>query len=219
MKGLSVRDEPQTDVVSEIARLRTAIDREAAGADRMLNGDPSASEPDYLRDRVPEYRELSRQLAALRARVARARSHIHDPTMLRAELATLLSFAATLRGDAEAWHSMLAGRLEQLERQEAAAREQAARMVAERERMAAEREALAQQRDTLQQQIDQIAERMASNTGGECRRTIPVLRLDEHLSVCSITVRSPRRGFRPGRCWLVTASHACDEVRVMRSYG
>ncbi len=205
-------DAPQTNVLSEIARLRTAIDHEAVCADRMLNGRTSASEHDYPRGEVPEYRELNRQLSALRERVARAHSFIEDQTMLRAELATLLSFAATLRRDAELWRSMLAGRLKELERQEAAARE-------ERKRLAVEREALARHRDALQRQIDQTAERMAKDTGGECRRTIPVLRIAEHLSVCSITVTRPRRGFRPGRCWLVTPNHSCDEVRVMRNYG
>jgi small-conductance mechanosensitive channel len=185
----------------------------------MLNEDPSASEHDYPRGGVPEYRELNRQLAALGEHVARAQSRLEDQIMLRAELATLLSFAATLRADAEAWRSALPGRLKELERHEAAVREQRDRLAAERDRMAAEREALVRQRDDLQWRIDQTAERLAQDTGGECRRTLPVLTLGEHLSVCSITVRSPRRGFRPWKCWLVTLSNSRDEVLVTRSYG
>ena len=58
-----------------------------------------------------------------------------DPTLLRAELATLLSFAKTLAADSITWRDDFAAALRELERREAAAR-------AQRERGTAEREAL-----------------------------------------------------------------------------
>jgi hypothetical protein len=204
-------DALQTDVKSEIARLRTAIDCEAASANRMLNEHPSASEVDYPRLGLAEHRELNRQLAALDECVARARSRGEDQLLLRAELATLLSFAKTLRGDAEAWRAALADGLKEVERQQATAR-------AERDRLAAKRVALVRQRDALQSQIDQTAERMARASGGECRRTMPVLRLGADLSVCSVSVTSPRRGLRLGKSWLVTLNDSREEVVVRRSY-
>jgi hypothetical protein len=201
-------DELQTDVVSEIARLRAAIDRKAGSTDRMLNDHPSAREDDYPRWGAAEHRELNRQLAALDERVARAQSRGEDLLLLRAELATLLSFAKTLRDDAAAWRLALPVGLEEVERQQAAAR-------AERERLAAERAALVERRDALRWQISQTARRMAQDSGGECRPTLPVFRLGEDLSVCSVSVRSPRRGLRPSRWSLVTLNESRDEVVVV----
>jgi hypothetical protein len=204
-------DQLQTDVSSEIARLRTAIDREAASADRMLNEHPSATEDDYPRWGVAEHGELNRQLAALDECVARAQSRGEDQLLLRAEFATLLSFAKTLRGDAEAWRAALADGLKEVERQQATER-------AERDRLAAERAALVRQRDALQSQIVQTAQRMARDSGGECRRTMPVFTLGADLSVCSVSVTSPGRGLRPGKSWLITLNDSREEVVVRRSY-
>jgi hypothetical protein len=177
----------------------------------MLNEHPSATEDDHPRWGVAEHRELNRQLAALDERVARARSRGEDQLLLRAEFATLLSFAKTLRGDAEAWRSALADGLREVERQQATAR-------AERDRLAAERAALVRQRDALRSQIEQTAERIARDSGGECRRTMPVFRLGADLSVCSVSVTSARRGLRPGKSWLVTLNDSRKEVFVRRSY-
>jgi hypothetical protein len=203
-------DQLQTDVMSEIARLTAAIDREAASADRMLNDHPSAGEDDYPRWGVAEHRELNRQLVALDQYVARARSRGEDQLLLRAELATLLSFAKTLRGDAEAWRLALPEGLKEHERRQAAAR-------AESQRLAAERAALIERRDALRRQIDQTARRMAQDNGGECRPTLPVFRFGEDLSVCSVSIKSPRRGFRPGNWSLVTLNESGDDVVVRRS--
>lgn len=202
--------EPHTDVRAEIARLRTAIDHEATSATRTLTELPP--EHGFARGETPEHRDLNRQLSALEEHVSRAESRSEDQLLLRAELATLLSFATTLRVDAARWRSALGDHLRELERQAAAAREQ-------QDTVAAEREALVRQRDALRSQIDHAANRMAQATGGECRRTIPVVTLGEHVSVCSISVRSPRRGFRPGRSWLVTLNSSRDEVLVRRGYG
>ena len=204
------KDEFQPDVLSEIARLRAAIDREAKSAERMLNDHPSASEPDYPRWGGEEHRELNRQVSALYERVARASSRGEDRLLLRAELATLLSFAKTLRTDAEAWRLGLAAGIREFEREEAAER-------AERQRLADERAALVRRRDTLRSQIDQTAERMAEHSGGECRRTLPVFRLDGDLSVCSVSVQSLRGGFRHDKRWLVTLNASADKVVVKRS--
>lgn len=203
-------DEFHPDILSEIARLRAAIDREAISADRMLNGHPFSAEPDCPRWGGEEHRELNRQLAALYECVARASSRGEDRLLLRAELATLLSFAKTLRADAEAWRVGLAEGIRKFERQRAAER-------AERQRLAAEHAALVLRRDTLRSQIDQTAERMAEHSGGECRRTLPVFRLGGDLSVCSVSVQNPRGGFRHDKRWLVTLNDSADIVVVRRS--
>ena len=206
---LTLRVDPQTNVVSEIARWRDSIDREAAAVEKTLNDHRSTSEDDYPRWGWAEHKELSRQLAALHECVARARSRSQDQLALRAEFATLLSFAKTLRTDAETWRAAFEGGLRELELQETATRQ-------ERERLAAEREALMRRRDALQFTIDEAAERVAQENGGDCRRTIPVFRLGEAVTVCSVSVLSPRKGFRSQKCWLVTLNHSRDQVRVTR---
>ena len=143
--------------------------------------------------------------------MARATTRSQDQPALRAELATLLSFAKTLRTDAETWRTAFEDGLKELERQETAARE-------ERERLAAERETLMRRRDALRFTIDETARRIAQEYGGDCRRTLPVFRLGEALTVCSVTVLSPRKGLRSQKCWFVTLNDSRDQVRVRRSY-
>ena len=210
-------DELQSDVVSAIARLTAAIDRAAASTDLMLNDHASAGEDDYPRWGVADHRELNRQLVALHQCVARARSRGEGLLLLRAELATLLSFAKTLRADAQAWRQALPEGLKELERQRAAARAESEWLAAESKRRAAERAALVQRRDALRWQIAQTARRMAQDSGGECRPTLPVFRFGQDLCVCSVSIKSPRRGFRPGRWSLVTLSESGNEVVVRRS--
>ena len=84
---------------------------------------------------VAEHEELRRQLGALDEHVARAPARSQDPPDLRAEFATLLCFAKTLRIDAESWRAAFEAELRELERQERAARR-------ERERLAVERATL-----------------------------------------------------------------------------
>ena len=201
---LAVRVVAQTHVVSEIARLQVLIAREAAAVDETLNDHPFASDADV------EHKELSRQLDALRERVARAPSTSRDHRELRAELATLLFFAKTLRTDAETWRAALKYALKELERKEKAARE-------ERERLAAEREALMQRRDALQRTIDETAGRIAQTNGGDRRNTLPVFSLGEALTVCSVVVLSSRKWLRSQPHWLVTLNDSRDQVRVRRS--
>ena len=200
----------QTHVGSEIAWLRASIGRAAAAVDRTLNDHPSASDDDYPRWGGVEHRELSRQLNALHEHVARAPSRSQDQLQLRAEFATLVCFAKTLRTDAEAWRAAFRDGLKELEREEAAARE-------DRERLAAERECLVRRRDALQFMIDETAGRIAQESGGDCRRTLPVFRLGEALTVCSVAVLSPRRWFRFQQDWLVMLNDSRDQVRVRRS--
>jgi hypothetical protein len=204
-----LRVDAQTNVVSEIAGLRVSLDREGAAVDTALAKRPSMSEDGYPRREWAEHKELSRQLVGLRERVARARSRSQDQLALRAELATLLSFSKTLRADAENWRAAFEDGLKVLERQETARRQ-------ERERLAGEREALLQRRDALQFTIAETAERVAHENGGDCRRTIPVFRLADAVTVCSVAVLSPRKGFRSQRWWLVTLNDSRDRVRVRR---
>jgi hypothetical protein len=199
------------NVAAEIARLRAAVGREAAAIDRTLNGHPSCSADGYPRWGRDEYAELSRQLEALRAHVARAPSRSRDQADLRAEFATLLPFAKTLRADAQTWRAALDDGLVELDRQEAAAQ-------AERERLAAERAVLAQRRDALQSTLDQTAVRIARENGGELRNTLPVFTLADALTICSVAVLSPRRWFRSRPDWLVTLDDARDRVRIQRGY-
>jgi hypothetical protein len=128
---------------------------------------------------------------------------------LRAELATLSFFAATLQADADSWRATLDERVEELERKRAAARR-------ERDRLAAEREKLVRRRDALQLEVVQTATRMAQRDCGECRRTVPVFSLGEGLTVSSVSVLSPRKGFRFAKHWLVTLNGARDDVVVRR---
>jgi hypothetical protein len=205
-----LRVDAQTHVVSEIARLRASIDREAAAVAKTLNDRPSTSDDDCPRGWV-EHKELRRQLDALHEHVARAPSRSHDRLTLRAEFATLLSFAKTLRTDAKTWRKAFDDGLKELERKETAARE-------ERKRSAAERETLTRRRDALQFTIDETAGRIAQGNGGDCRRTLPLFRLGEALTVCSVVVLSPRKRFRSQKDWLVTLNGSRDQVRVRRSY-
>jgi len=177
----------ETVSASEIAQLGVSFDYAAATTETMLAGDSPE----------PEHQELSRQLAALRERVALAHRRDDGPDALRAELATLLCFARTLQTDAENWRSALADRANELERRRAAARE-------EHERLDLERENLARRRETLQSTILQTAARMAQETRGEWRRTLPVITLGEGLTVCSVSVSFPRRGLRLAGQRLVT---------------
>jgi chromosome segregation ATPase len=188
----SVGADPQTELMAEIARLRASIEHAAADTETMLAGHPAQA----------EHQELRRQLAALRERVAGAERRCHaDLTELRAELATLLCFARTLRADADDWGSALAERARELERQRAAARQ-------EEERLELERENLVQRREALQSTILQTAARMAQQCRGECRRTLPVITLGEGLTVCSVAVSVPRRGLRLAGQWLVTLNRS-----------
>ena len=188
----------QTDLVSEIARLRVSIDRAATAAEVSL----AAAAP-VPADDDAEHKDLCRQLAALRGCVARADDRGDGPPALRAELATLLSFASTLEGDADAWRAALQEQSRELERQRAAARQSL-------EALAAERETLARRRDALQLTILQTAARMAQQYRGEWRRTVPVFTLGEGLTVCSVSVSCPRRGFRFAQRWLVTLTRSHD---------
>jgi hypothetical protein len=205
----TLRIDTQTHVVSEISRLRASIDREAAAVAKTLNDRPST--PDAYTGGWVEHKELRRQLDALHEHVGRAPSRSQDRPALRAEFATLLSFAKTLRTDAKTWRKAFEDGLKELERRETAARE-------ERERLAAERETLMRRRNALQFTIDETAGRIAQGNGGDCRRTLPLFRLGEALTVCSIVVLSPRRSFRSRKHWLVTLNDSRDQVRVRRSY-
>ncbi len=186
----------QADLVSEIARLKVAIDGAAAATQSILAGGPSTTADD-------DRKELSRQLGALRARVAAADDRNEGPDAFRAELATLLFFARTLQADAETWRSALQDEIEKLERQKTAACE-------EQERLAVEHDQLVRRRDALQSTILQTAARVAQQYRGEWRRTIPVVTLGDGLTVCSVTVSCPRRGLRLARQWLVTLTRSQD---------
>jgi hypothetical protein len=195
--------EPQTSTGSEIAGLRAAIDCAAAATEVTLAGHPPASADGDPCSRPAEHEELSRQLAALRERVALAEDRNEGPRALRAELATLLFFARTLQADANKWRSAGEERDKELQRQRASARK-------EQENLVAEREKLARRRDLLQLTILQTGTRMAQQYRGECRRTIPVFTLGEGLTVCSVSVSCPRRGFRFAKQWLVTLTGSHD---------
>jgi chromosome segregation ATPase len=190
----------QTDLVAEIVGLNAAIDRAAEAARISLAGRPSASRDDRA---WTERDELNRQLQALRERVAAAERRNEGPGSLCAELATLLFFARTLQADAEAWRSALQDRVRELERQRKAACE-------ERERLTAEHDKLVRRREALQSTILQTAARLAQQYRGECRRTVPVITLGDGLTVCSVSVACPRRGFRVPRLWVVTLTGSRD---------
>lgn len=193
----------QDSLASEIARLEIAIERAAAATEITLAAHPLAAADDGPRSPLAERAELLRQLGALRERVALAQCRDEGPQALRAELATLLSFARTLQADADSWCSALADQIEELERRKAAARRG-------QERLAAEREDLARRRDALQLTILETAARMAKPSRGECRRTVPVFSLGEGLTVCSVSVCCPRRGLRIAERWLVTLDRSHD---------
>lgn len=199
------------DVVSEIGRLRVSIGRQAAAVDEALNDHPSACEADYPRWGWAVHKELRRQLVALDEHVDRAPSRARDERDLRAEFGTLLCFAKTLRGDAEAWRAALEGGLREVERKETAERK-------ERERLAAQRQRLVRRRDALQSTIHKTAGHIAQESHGDCRNTLPVFRLAEALTVCSVTVLSLRKRFRPQPDWLVTLNDSREQVCVRRTY-
>ena len=208
----ALRIDAQPHVVSEIARLRISIAREAAAVAATLNHHLCVPDDDDDRGSGKVvHRELSRQLEALRAHVAQAPARSRDQPDLRAEFATLLSFAKTLRADTETWRTAVDDRLKELKRMQTAALE-------ERDRLAATRETLMRRRDALQFTIDETAGCIAQENGGDCRHTLPVFRLDEALTVCSVAVLSPRRWFRFQSDWLVTLDDSRDQVRVRRSY-
>lgn len=193
----------QTDIVYEVARLKASIEHAAAATEMTLAGRAPRSADDDPRSLPAERKELCRQLAALRERMALAASRNEGPPALRAELATLLFFARTLQADADNWRSALQAQFDELERRRSAARK-------ERESLAAEREKLIRRRETLQSTILQTAARMAQQYRGECRRTVPVFTLGEGLTVCSVSVSCPRRGLRFAKLWLVTLTGSQD---------
>jgi chromosome segregation ATPase len=205
-----MRVDLETDLASDIARLRASIDHATSATEDALTAQPPAYADDEPNLPLAQHAELCRQLAALRQRASVAESANEDSRALRAELATLLFFATTLRADTEDWlanleHEMkeLERRREELERQRAAARR-------ERERLAAEREKLVRQRDALRSRIFQTAGAMAQQNRGECRKTLPVFTLDEGLTLCSVAVSCRRRGLRFSKRWLVTLNGAHD---------
>jgi hypothetical protein len=188
---------------SEIAALTVAIEREAGAIGASLEyqlGEHSE---------LPGREELCRQLRSLRDRVTRASADAGEAGELRAELATLLCFARTLRSDAEEWRGSIRQTLEALERRRAAARR-------EEERQAAERAELVRRRNALQKRIDQEAGRVARSKRGECRRTLPVITLRPGLTVSSMTVSNSPRRFRSPKLWLVTLDDARSQVLVTR---
>jgi hypothetical protein len=199
----------QTDLFCDIARLTVSINRAAAATEIALTEHLPVSADGDPRSPLVEHKELCRQLAALRDRVARAQYGSEEPRALRAELATLMFFAETLQADADTWRGVLKQRIRELERQRAAERQ-------ERERLAAQRAQLVRRRDALELTIGQTAARMARHNGGECRRTVPVFSLGEDLTVCSVSVSWPRRGFRFAKRWLVTLNGSRDDVLVRR---
>jgi hypothetical protein len=71
-------------------------------------------------------------------------------------------------------------------------------------------------RDSLQFSIVETAERMARQNHGECRRTLPVFRFGDGLTVCSVSVAWPRRRLRLAKFWLVTLNDSRDDVLVRR---
>src|ERR1700722_3520508 len=111
--------EPEAAGAADIAALGASIESAAVAAESALTHALPPSEQDSGRE-LPEHRELCRQLSALRQRVARARSELTDPHELRAELATLGFFAATLRADADVWQARAHEALVELARREAA---------------------------------------------------------------------------------------------------
>jgi hypothetical protein len=198
--GVDIR----TNLAGEIAQIRFSIDRAAAATEKTLAGrHPRPCADEDARLPLAQHKELCRQLEALRERVALAEDRGEGPRALRAELATLLSFARTLQADADNWRPALEEGMKEIERERAADRKQ-------RERSAAERENLVRCRDALQMTVLQTAARVAQQYRGECRRTIPVFTLGEDLTVCSVSVSCPRRGFRFPKQWLVTLTGSHD---------
>lgn len=203
--------ERHDDLIDEISRLGAAIDREATAAEKLLSGQPAAPANDDLGGGLADHRELSRQLRALYEKVARARGRSQGQVTLRAELATLLCFARTLRADAESFPAAFEARRRELERRARAVRR-------EQQRVAAERDAWLRQREALQSRIDAAAAGMARDRGGEWRRTVPCFRVYEAFTVCSALVISPGSGLRSEKRWLVSLNDSGEELMVRRSY-
>jgi hypothetical protein len=193
----------------ELLELRGSIDRQVAVIVSALS-DLAVSPPEGdPATHLAEHRELVRQLGVLRDRVSRAQSELNDLRTLRAELATLEFFARTLRTDVENLRASAHEAREEAARQERAA-------LLELERSAAQREEALRRRDALQAEIVQLAEALARGDRRQCRRTVPVLALDEGVTVCSVGVATPKRPFRPRRFWLVTLTGRCDQVLARR---
>ena len=192
--------------MDELADLNASINREVAAVVAALEGPSAEGDP---ATQLPEHGELLRQLRALRDRVARANAQIGDATERRAELATLLFFARTLRADAEQLRATVREALEELARGRRAA-------WLERERAATERQEILRRRDLLQEKIVRAAEAIAEGDETECRRTVPVIRFAEDVTVCSMDVATPKRLFRPREFWLVTLTDARDDVLATR---
>ena len=186
------------------------MDCEVAAIVAALTIPPAELQDDDRGAQLGEHRELLRQLGALRDRVAQANAQISGPRELLAELATLLSFARTLRTDAESLRARLREAIEELARQETAAR-------LERARRAAEREQVLRRRDDLEARIVGIAEEIARGDRAQCRPTVPVITLGQDVTVCSMGVASPRRRFRSRQFWLVTLTDTRDEVLARRT--
>jgi hypothetical protein len=203
-----VKARPATALLGELAELRSSIDREVAAIVAALT-DPAGGSEDPAAQ-LEEHAELVRQLSALRERVSRAEARVCDARELRAELATLLFFARTLRSDAEILRATFRKAVEELARQQTAAR-------LERERLAAERQKALRLRDALQARIVQTAEEIAQGDRTECRRTVPVITLDQGVTVCSVAVATPKRRFRTRHFWLVTFTDGWDDVLVRRA--
>ncbi len=199
-----------TDLACDIARLTASIDGAAKATETALIAGDDVSEAAGPSPLLAEGNELSRQLTALRERVARARDGRDDPRALRSELATLLFFARTLEDDADRWRAGLEERLTELERQRAVARR-------EQERLAAERAELVRRRDRLQSSIVQTATSIAALDGGECRNTLPIFTLGAGATVCSVSVSCPRRGLHVPKHWLVTLNGDRRAVSVRRA--
>lgn len=194
----------------QLAELPALIDSQVAAICAALDDAAPALAEAGPAGQDAEHRELLRQLAALRDRVARARRELREPRALRAELATLLSFAGTLRADAESLRSARQETQELLAHAELAARQ-------EGERLAAEREAALRLRDVLQAKVVQMAEWIACGDEHQCRRTVPVVALDSDVTVCSVGVATPKRRFRSRQFWLVTLSETRDDVLAIRT--
>ncbi len=195
----------EESIAREVDALRAAVEGEAWATETAL--DAGAFQDARRGAELPGHDELCRQLTALRHRVDRAPAATESPGELRAELATLLSFAQTLRADAAVWRAGVRLAVAELERHEVAARQ-------ERERLAAEQAELLRRRVALQSKIDQEAVRIADSKRGECRRTLPVITLHPGLTVSSMTVSRTRRHFRSVKLWLVTLDDTGHDVLV-----
>jgi hypothetical protein len=53
-----------------------------------------------------------------------------------------------------------------------------------------------------------------AKASGECRRTVPVIRLADAVTISSMTVSRPRKGLRAAQLWLVTLAADREQVLV-----